>query len=109
MGQDKRTAHTPGPWTCEHNGHHTSDSNGRALSMTQNSGYWTNPETKQFERWDRPEGEIKANGLLIASAPELLVFVQIVLAEQLARGEYGDANYIRMAQTLIAKATGVSK
>lgn len=53
--------------------------------------------------------EESANARLIASAPELLEFAKHVLKEQLEHGEHGDAENIRFAFEVIAKAEGDEK
>jgi hypothetical protein len=47
-----------------------------------------------------------ADAALIAAAPEMLEFIEAVLAEQERAGEYGDAEYISRCRAIIAKVEG---
>lgn len=89
-------SHTKGPWK-------------HALAIIENSpSKWV----VTVGKWGAPNLAIvddEANARLIAAAPELLAYVEMVLNEQLAHGEkYGDPIYISMAQELIHKIRGES-
>ena len=87
---------TPGPWKAEI----TNDYLGVEI--------W-NQNTKIASINTKPMSGrevVVPNAALIAAAPEMLEFIEMVLKEQLEHGQHGDQVYISKAESIIKKAKG---
>lgn len=104
--------HTPGPWSVPHL---CDDSIRCNCAYVLSSGYAGSICTIDFDNGKAisdggndspPLDEAKANGLLIAAAPDLLAFA-IEFKEAWDSGMAGDSYLLKMAERVIAKATTI--
>lgn len=90
--------HTPGPWLAERQTVYALDERGEVnrFSCNMQTGYRVH---SSFHKVRTDETEMAANARLIAAAPDLLAFAQMILDES-------DYQYQRdAARVAIAKAT----
>lgn len=90
--------HTPGPWMIDENENYGTEkvrvNNGLTIAVTDH-------RTDLYDLDFAHESE--ANARLIASCPEMLAFVEMVLNDQLSHGDFGDRTYISAALNIIEK------
>lgn len=94
----KQVRHTPGPWELA-----------GLCSVVARIGKKNNPNVAQLVDGLKPTEELRANGLLIAAAPELLEALQAALAYNdavMCVDGTGQFSWAANARAAIAKATG---
>lgn len=101
--------HTPGPWVFDRDTLHINAANGYVV------GLCTFPSSRGKLFIEEMAG-CRANGALLASAPELLAALQTLLNDYVELVNSGDAGFwdpeeeaqVKAARAAIAKATGAA-
>ncbi len=107
------SAHTPGPWRYELDGHETNDMRHAILSEANDlwvAACYRSGTTAKRERSEEAEKEAEANARLMAAAPDLLAALKVMLRDVEAVSADGQVGIelepsIYQASAAIAKAT----
>ena len=105
------TKHTPGPWTSENRSFQHDTFDGIPI-IEAGTGYGI-ASAWQVDNIKASDTQ-RANAHLIAAAPDLLAALKVMLANEIALAESGDAGFwdpettdhVKQARAAIAKAEG---